>query len=217
MAPGGQGAQSRGARAGARWTREGLRQRARWPPCSWGSSSWTWRAGVQCAPAAAAASGAALLSALAEPDRDPNLSRGCGSGGGGGGSDIPGSRLPTTPPPPPHSPSATQPQPPAAAAAAANGRFGVGPCKRASRPWGGVRTRPPLGAWVGEPLPGGRILVAASGSGSGCGVVGLGEGAPGILSLLCALCATQPRAAPCPVTSPSPYWNTSGPRTRGML
>lgn len=64
---------------------------------------------------------------------------------------------------------------------------------------GGVSRRPPLG----EPLPGGRVLVAASGSGPGCEAAGLGEGAPGIVSLLCALCATSPRAAPCAVTPPT--------------
>lgn len=64
---------------------------------------------------------------------------------------------------------------------------------------GGVSCRPPQG----EPLPGGRVLVAASGSGLGCEAAGLGEGAPGIVSLLCALCATSPRAAPCAVTPTS--------------
>lgn len=91
--------------------------------------------GAQCAPAAAEAPWAALLPAPSGPDRDPKpkLSR---SGGGGGGG-IPGALLCAAPPPPPHSPSATQARPPAAAT---NGRSGAGPCKRAGRPGGGVRS-----------------------------------------------------------------------------
>lgn len=177
--------QSRGLRARTHWRWATLRQRERWPPCSWDSSSWTWQAGravcelPQQPPHTHSWAPCSLLT-RSSTGTQTVARRWQQQHPGAPGSPQPHPRRPTARS---HSAPGFPPQPPMAALRRGHAN------KPAAQETGSEDPCTAQGGQVSAPLPDGHSPVATSWPMLECGALGLGEGAPEILpsSARCAL------------------------------